>query len=51
MKLDPKIMHPSDQIVLAISRIYKRRLTATSDGNISIIDENGVVWAITGSWM
>ncbi|MBE0653515.1 MAG: class II aldolase/adducin family protein [Bacteroidales bacterium] len=42
--LDPKLMHPSDQITLVISRIYHRGLTTTSGGNISIIDENGDIW-------
>lgn len=42
--LDPKLMHPRDQIILAISRIYKRGLTTTSGGNISIIDDNGDIW-------
>lgn len=44
MNLDPTIMHPRDQVILAISRIYKRGLTTTSGGNISVIDENGDVW-------
>ncbi|MCA1747316.1 MAG: class II aldolase/adducin family protein, partial [Bacteroidales bacterium] len=44
MNLDPKIMHPRDQIILTISRIYKRGLTTTSGGNISIIDESGDIW-------
>jgi L-fuculose-phosphate aldolase len=42
--LDTRFMHPSDQIALIIERIYKRRLTTTSGGNISIIDENGDIW-------
>ena len=42
--LDPKLMPPSDQITLVISRIYHRGLTTTSGGNISIIDENGDIW-------
>src|SRR6056297_2533794 len=44
MNLDPKIMHPRDQIILTISRIYKRGLTTTSGGNISIIEERGDIW-------
>lgn len=44
MNLDTKIMHPRDQVILAISRIYQRGLTTTSGGNISIIDENGDIW-------
>ena len=43
-RLDPVLMHPRDQITLAIKRIYKRGLTTTSGGNISIIDENGDIW-------
>jgi L-fuculose-phosphate aldolase len=42
--LDCKLMHPSDQITLIISRIYRRGMTTTSGGNISIIDENGDIW-------
>lgn len=42
--LDIKLMHPRDQIVLVISRIYNRGLTTTSGGNISIIDESGDIW-------
>lgn len=43
-KLDINLMHPREQIVLIISRIYKRGLTTTSGGNISIIDEGGDIW-------
>jgi L-fuculose-phosphate aldolase len=43
-ELDINLMHPRDQIVLVISRIYNRGLTTTSGGNISIIDENGDIW-------
>lgn len=42
--LDTQLMHPKDQIVLIISRIYKRGLTTTSGGNISIIDDDGNIW-------
>ena len=42
--LDTKLMHPRDQITLIIGRIYKRGMTTTSGGNISIIDENGDIW-------
>lgn len=41
---NPELMHPSDQIILIIDRIYKRGLTTTSGGNISIIDESGDIW-------
>ena len=43
------LMHPRDQIVAIISRIYERSLTTTSGGNISIIDDNGDVWVTPGS--
>lgn len=36
--------HPRDQITTIISRIYKRGMTTTSGGNISIIDDNGDIW-------
>ena len=39
-----KLTHPRDQIALMISRIYKRGMTTTSGGNVSIIDENGDIW-------
>ncbi|SNR76900.1 L-fuculose-phosphate aldolase [Lutibacter agarilyticus] len=39
-----KFVHPRDQIATIISRIYKRGMTTTSGGNISIIDANGDVW-------
>jgi L-fuculose-phosphate aldolase len=42
--LDTHLLHPRDQIVLVISRIYNRGLTTTSGGNISIRDENGDIW-------
>jgi L-fuculose-phosphate aldolase len=42
-------MHPRDQIVAIISRIYERSLTTTSGGNISIIDENGDIWVTPGA--
>ena len=38
------LMHPADQLVLMMNRIYYRGMTTTSGGNLSIKDENGVVW-------
>jgi len=43
------LMHPRDQIVAIISRIYERSLTTTSGGNISIIDDNGDIWVTPGA--
>jgi len=37
-------MHPRDQIIMIIDKIYKGGLTTTSGGNISIIDDDGDVW-------
>ena len=42
--LDIRLMHPRDQIVLIISRIYRKGLTTTSGGNVSIIDDQGDIW-------
>jgi L-fuculose-phosphate aldolase len=42
--LDIKLMHPRDQIVLIISRIYRKGMTTTSGGNVSIIDDQGDIW-------
>jgi L-fuculose-phosphate aldolase len=42
--LDPILMHPREQIIVIISRIYNRGFTTTSGGNISLIDENGDMW-------
>jgi len=38
------IMHPADQIVTIMDRIYNYGMTTTSGGNLSIRDENGDVW-------
>jgi L-fuculose-phosphate aldolase len=37
-------LHPRDQIVETMERIYRRNMTTTSGGNISIHDENGDKW-------
>ena len=42
--LNTQLMHPRDQITLVIDRIYKRGMTTTSGGNISIIDDSGDIW-------
>lgn len=44
MSKNKTLVHPRDQITSIISRIYKRGMTTTSGGNISIIDENGDIW-------
>jgi L-fuculose-phosphate aldolase len=42
--LDTKLMHPREQVVKVIDRIYRRGMTTTSGGNISIIDDEGNIW-------
>jgi L-fuculose-phosphate aldolase len=37
-------MHPAEQIVLLINRIYKKQMTTTSGGNLSILDDEGDIW-------
>ncbi len=38
------LMHPREQIIMIINRVYKKGLTTTSGGNISIMDESGDMW-------
>jgi len=38
------LMHPADQIVTIMDRIYTYGMTTTSGGNLSIRDESGDVW-------
>ena len=44
MSKNIKLEHPKEQITRIISRIYKRGMTTTSGGNISVIDDNGDIW-------
>jgi len=44
MSKNIKLIHPRDQIIEVIDRIYKRGMTTTSGGNISIIDAQGDIW-------
>ncbi|MBQ0111361.1 MAG: class II aldolase/adducin family protein [Oscillospiraceae bacterium] len=39
-----EMLHPADQIVMIMNRIYYYGMTTTSGGNLSIIDSDGVVW-------
>ena len=39
-----EMLHPADQIVMIMNRIYYYAMTTTSGGNLSIIDSDGVVW-------
>ena len=38
------LLHPSDQLVMIMERIYGYGMTTTSGGNLSIRDDNGDVW-------
>jgi L-fuculose-phosphate aldolase len=38
------LLHPRDQIVSIMERIYGHEMTTTSGGNISVREENGDVW-------
>ncbi|HET9597593.1 MAG TPA: class II aldolase/adducin family protein [Anaeromyxobacteraceae bacterium] len=42
------LLHPADQIVLTMERIYSYGMTTTSGGNLSIREENGDVWITPG---
>jgi L-fuculose-phosphate aldolase len=39
-----QLVHPRDDIVQTMERIYRYRMTTTSGGNLSIRDLNGDVW-------
>lgn len=44
LNLNLDLMHPRDQIILMIDRIYSSGLTTTSGGNLSVIDEDDDIW-------
>jgi len=39
-----QLTHPRDQIMRAMERIYRYRMTTTSGGNLSIRDPDGDIW-------
>lgn len=39
-----QLLHPADQLVMIMNRIYYRGMTTTSGGNLSIRDEDGGMW-------
>jgi L-fuculose-phosphate aldolase len=41
---DFNLLHPSDQLVMIMERIYGYGMTTTSGGNLSIKDDNGDIW-------
>lgn len=44
MNASRNLLHPRDEILQTMDRIYRYRLTTTSGGNISIRDAAGEVW-------
>lgn len=46
--MDFELLHPADQIVMIMERIYEAHMTTTSGGNISVLDSNGDVWITPG---
>ncbi|MGD8777389.1 MAG: class II aldolase/adducin family protein [Ignavibacteria bacterium] len=42
MKL--QYIHPRDEIIEIINRIYQNGMTTTSGGNLSILDDDGSIW-------
>lgn len=43
------LLHPADQLVMIMERIYGYGMTTTSGGNLSILDDNGDIWITPGS--
>jgi len=37
-------LHPREQLVATMARIYRHRMTTTSGGNLSIRDDDGSIW-------
>jgi L-fuculose-phosphate aldolase len=46
--MDFHLLHPADQIVMIMQRIYAYGMTTTSGGNLSIRDDNGDIWITPG---
>jgi L-fuculose-phosphate aldolase len=38
------LIHPADELVATMDRIYRYRMTTTSGGNLSILDRENVLW-------
>jgi len=43
-----RYLHPRDQLVMIMERVYGYGMTTTSGGNISVLDEDGVIWITPG---
>lgn len=44
LKMNFELLHPREQIVSIMKRIYKGEMTTLSGGNLSILDEHGEIW-------
>lgn len=42
--MDFLLLHPREQLVTIMARIYRQRLTTLSGGNLSVLDSNGDIW-------
>ncbi|EIP96583.1 ribulose-5-phosphate 4-epimerase-like epimerase or aldolase [Opitutaceae bacterium TAV1] len=42
--MDSRWLHPRNELVQTMHRIYRYRMTTTSGGNLSIIDPDGSIW-------
>jgi len=38
------LLHPRDEIMQTMERIYRHRMTTTSGGNLSIREDDGRIW-------
>ncbi len=43
-----RYLHPKDQLVMIMQRVYEYDMTTISGGNISVLDEEGVIWITPG---
>ncbi|MBC8060718.1 MAG: class II aldolase/adducin family protein [Clostridiaceae bacterium] len=43
-----ELLHPADQLIMIMERIYGYGMTTTSGGNLSIMDEDGDIWITPG---
>src|SRR6056297_354771 len=44
MSTPRSLLHPRDEIMQTMDRIYRYRMTTTSGGNLSIRDQQGSIW-------
>ena len=42
--MNSRVLHPADQICTILRRIYDGDMTTLTGGNLSMRDEEGVVW-------